>query len=82
MAKHRREFAVNGRWSRDIQPVMRDIQPYKMSCCDCGLVHDVEFWVEDGKVMMRVARNARATGQARRHMKPVALKVGSVSEDG
>ena len=67
--RHRREPAVNGRWSRDIYPVMRDKQPYKMSCCDCGLVHDIEFWIEEGHVAMRVARNNRSTAQMRRYMK-------------
>jgi hypothetical protein len=67
--RYRQETAENGRWSRVVQPVMRDVQPYKMACCDCGLVHDIEFWVEDGHVKMRVARNNRATGQVRRHMR-------------
>jgi hypothetical protein len=69
MARYRKETAVDGRWSRQVQPVMRDVQPYKMSCCDCGLVHDIEFWIEDDHVQMRVARNNRATGQVRRHMR-------------
>ncbi len=75
--RYRDEPAVNGRWSRDVQPVMRDVQPYKMICCDYGLVHDVEFWVRDGRVMMRVARNNRATGQVRRHMQSADRKRGS-----
>lgn len=70
MTRYREEVAVNGRWSRVIQPVMRDKQPYKMACCDCGLVHDIEFWIEDDVVLMRFARNNRATGQIRRRMPP------------
>jgi hypothetical protein len=67
MARIKQEVAVNGRWTATIYPVMRHIQPYRMSCCDCGLVHDVEFWIEDNRVAMRVARNGRSTGQVRRH---------------
>lgn len=66
MARYRQETAVNGRWSRWVQPVRRG---YKMACCDCGLVHDVDFRVKARRVQFRVARNNRATGQVRRHMK-------------
>jgi hypothetical protein len=77
MTRYRLEEAINGRWSRDIHPVMRHKKPYKMSCCDCGVVHDIEFWIDtwpDGSdhVAMRVARNNRATGQVRRHRRAAA----------
>lgn len=61
---------------------------YRMACCDCGLVHNMQFAVMRVKedlgngykdlrptkagqfvVMMRAARNNRATGQIRRHKK-------------
>lgn len=43
---------------------------YKMVCCDCGLVHNVDFQVRDGKqVQMRVFRNNRSTALTRRHRK-------------
>ena len=45
------------RWSRWCYPIMKD---YKIVCCDCGLVHDMEF---------RSRRNNRSTGQVRRHMR-------------
>lgn len=67
--RYKQERTVNGRWTAEIYPVMRHIQPYKMSCCDCGLVHDIEFGVEGERVVMRVARNNRATGQVRRAMR-------------
>lgn len=66
MARYRQEEAVNGRWSRWVQPVRRG---YKMACCDCGLVHDMDFRIEAGRVQFRAARNNRATGQVRRYMK-------------
>jgi len=40
---------------------------YHMACCDCGLVHGVDFRVRNGRVQIRVRRNQRATGQLRRH---------------
>ena len=40
---------------------------WKMACCDCGLVHDVEFRVVDGEVQMRAKRNARSTAARRRN---------------
>lgn len=38
------------------------------ACCDCGLVHDVAFAIEDnGKLGIAMRRNKRATAQLRRH---------------
>lgn len=50
-----------GEW---VQPVRRG---YKLCCCDCGLVHDVDFRIYQGRVQLRVFRNNRSTGQVRRH---------------
>jgi hypothetical protein len=85
MAKYKQEYAGEDGWSRNVAPKMKG---YKLGCCDCGLVHDVDFKVvkidiknEDGsweasdvedddyRVVMRVRRNNRATGQVRRHNK-------------
>jgi hypothetical protein len=41
MAKFKKLTAGDGGWSDWQAPV----QGYKMACCDCGLVHDVEFQV-------------------------------------
>jgi hypothetical protein len=49
-----------------IRPVETD---YKLSCCDCGLVHNMDFKIEDGRVWFRVRRNNRSTSLMRRHMK-------------
>ena len=40
MAKFLQETAGKGGWSRWVPPVMSG---YKMACCDCGLVHDMQF---------------------------------------
>ena len=52
-----------GEW---IQPVRRG---YKLSCCDCGLVHNLDFRIAGGRVQFRAFRNNRATGNVRRYMK-------------
>lgn len=83
--KYKQEVAEKDGWSRNIAPSMKG---YKLGCCDCGLVHDVDFKVvkittrgpngyweaedvedDDYRVVIRVKRNNRATGQVRRHSK-------------
>ena len=39
---------------------------YRIACCDCGLVHDFVFVVEDGKLGVAAKRNNRATAARRR----------------
>ena len=39
---------------------------YGMQCCDCGLVHRLEFRLKDGHIQMRGYRDNRATAQVRR----------------
>lgn len=43
---------------------------YRMACCDCGLVHEMDFraipWGRGRKVIFRVRRNERATAAMRR----------------
>jgi hypothetical protein len=56
--KYKKEIA--GRW---ISPIRKG---YKMMCCDCGLVHSIDFRVVGNKIQFRVFRDNRATGQARR----------------
>jgi len=57
------EEAEDGEW---IDAAARG---HKIQCCDCGLVHDYDFRVVDGRVQFRAKRNNRATGQVRRHQK-------------
>jgi len=38
----------------------------KIMCCDCGLVHKIEFKILNGAVGVRFLRDERGTGQARR----------------
>lgn len=49
-----------------IRPVMKG---YRMCCCDCGLVHVLDFfvirWGRGHKVEFKVRRDKRATARAR-----------------
>ena len=61
----RREYPAvfDNQW---VQPVRRN---YGMQCCDCGLVHRIDFRVKNGKIQLRARRDNRSTGQIRRHMR-------------
>ncbi len=56
-----------GEW---IKPIKRG---YKMMCCDCGLVHRIDFehtkWGRGRKVIFRCWRDNRATAAARKNIK-------------
>lgn len=54
------EKPEEGEW---VQPVRRG---YRMMCCDCGLVHTLDFRVHKRRIQFRVFRNNRATAAARR----------------
>lgn len=41
---------------------------WKMSCCDCGLVHKFRFVIQEDQVGMSAFRDNRATAQKRRHI--------------
>ena len=43
---------------------------YQMECCDCGLVHTIDFRVVDGRAQMRMRRDRRATLMKRRQRFP------------
>lgn len=51
---------TEGEW---VQPVRRH---YKLACCDCGLVHRVNFRLRDNRIQFQAFRAPRATGQVRR----------------
>jgi hypothetical protein len=42
---------------------------YKLGCCDCGLVHIIDFRIVGKHIEMRANRNERSTGQKRRYLK-------------
>lgn len=49
-----------GEW---VQPVRKG---YKMACCDCGLVHVLDFRVVNRRIQFRAFRNERSTAALRR----------------
>lgn len=61
MAKY--ETPAAGEW---VQPIRRG---YKQSCCDCGLVHKMDFRIYRGRAQFRAYRDNRATALVRRHKK-------------
>ncbi len=66
MVRYRRETENDDGWSDWIRP----LPGYKMACCDCGLVHNLEFRIDDnGNTNFRASRNERATAAKRRENK-------------
>ena len=55
----------DGEWQ---QPIKRG---YKMVCCDCGLVHRMQFRVFGGRVQLRGWRMVRETAQYRKQRRIV-----------
>ena len=48
-----------------IQPILRGC---KLACCDCGLVHNMDYRTYKGRIQFRASRNERSTGQKRRYI--------------
>ncbi len=57
------EQVIEGQW---FTPIKRK---FKEQCCDCGLVHTVDFRVHKGEIQFRVSRDERATAAVRRGFK-------------
>lgn len=66
MVKFIQEEAIDGEWTDWIRPVETG---YKLACCDCSLVHNMDFRVNEDRAEFRVSRNNRSTAQMRRHNK-------------
>lgn len=57
---------------KDMEWVQPKIKGYNMACCDCGLVHVMDFRVikygqNRTKIQFRAKRNNRSTALFRRH---------------
>ncbi len=64
MAKYKPEKELDTGWTEWIRP-SRPV--YSLACCDCGLVHDMEFTTDnDGSPMFRARRNEKDTKKLRR----------------
>ena len=79
MPKFRLEIEGDDGWSDWIHP----LGGYRFACCDCGLVHNLEFRLDDqNQLNFRAGRNARSTGQVRRHIKkPGKSKPGLTTKE-
>jgi hypothetical protein len=61
MARRMRYDVISyGEWTRPRR------QDFREQCCDCGLIHRLDFRIVDGKVEFRTRRDNRATAAARR----------------
>ena len=58
------EQIYDGEW---ITPVKKG---FKDQCCDCLLIHTMEFRIKDGKVQFRCWREDKETAVARRKGTP------------
>jgi len=56
-------YAEEGAWH-----VLR-WRAHRFVCCDCGLLHVLDFRVVGKQLQMRAFRDQRATGQLRRWMR-------------
>jgi len=65
-------FKKDGEW---IEPIFND---FKLRCCDCGLVHRINFMVlkskKGAKIKFQTFRDKRATSQVRRHFKTYIIE--------
>lgn len=74
MTRSPRKAAVRKRRSYPVAQHNEWIRPirkgYRMRCCDCGLVHELDFAIirhgSGRKVIFRARRNERATAAIRR----------------
>ena len=57
------QVAEDNEW---IQPIKKG---YKVACCDCGLVHDIDFRIVNDRVQFRARINSKATRARRREIK-------------
>jgi len=51
---------------------IRNGETFRLACCDCHLVHDVEVWaegIEEGAPLVIYIRRNKAKTQARRKLK-------------
>lgn len=44
-------------------------KPFLLSCCDCGLVHDMDIRLEAGNIEIKMDENKKETAKRRRRLK-------------
>jgi hypothetical protein len=63
------EIAGEDGWSDWIKPRIAKNGGYKVACCDCGLVHDMEMRRHKDGLQYRVRLNKTSTAAVRRERK-------------
>ena len=56
-------YITSGQWIQ-----VADKHDFGFACCDCGLVHRIEFRVVDGEIQMKTRRDNHATANTRRRL--------------
>lgn len=59
-------IAEDGQW---LQPIRRG---YRLRCCDCGLIHTMNFRMKSGRIQFQAFRDDRATAQTKERKKRAA----------
>ena len=52
---------IEGEWFKRLRRDNRE------QCCDCGLIHIINYRIQKGHIEMQVFRDDRATAQVRRY---------------
>lgn len=68
MSSKRYPKVTSSQW---VSPVMTGL---RFSCCDCHLVHNIDFRIRNGQVQARFRRNVRSTAALRRY-RPLAREI-------
>lgn len=63
MARRKYHHIQYGEWLR---PTKRG---FREQCCDCGLIHILDFRIVEGAIEFRTRRDGKATAAARRQFK-------------
>jgi len=76
MTKFKKHTAGRGGWSEWVQPKMEGF--YLFKCCDCGLVHELEFQtgykLNKQKLAVKLPREFISVFRARRRKIPKELQ--------
>lgn len=74
MARNIYETVRDSRWRTPVR------KGYKLGCCDCGLIHRIDFRLVGPRhfrqIQLRYFRDERATGQRRRYLRRKYNKEG------
>ena len=65
MTKYTQQIENENGWTDWIIPKVKNM--HKICCCDCGLVHKIEFKNTKEGIIFRASRDNRATAQRRRN---------------